>query len=104
MKKKDTAYDNWVAERLTKNPKLAAEYLNALMEEMHTSGEDQPLLRGLKQIAQAQGLTQVAKAAGIHRESLSRALSSRGNPRVDTLMTITRAMGLQLTVRPMVHP
>lgn len=100
MKKTDTAYDAWVAERLAKNPKVAAEYLRTLMEDADAEN-GQALLRALKQIAQAQGLAKVAKKAGIHRESLSRALSSRGNPRVDTLMTITHAMGLQLTVQPL---
>jgi probable addiction module antidote protein len=99
MKKTDTTYDAWVAERLAKNPQIAAEYLRTLMEDGDAES-GAALLRALKQIAQAQGLTKVAKKAGIHRESLSRALSAKGNPRVDTLMTITRAMGLQLTVQP----
>jgi probable addiction module antidote protein len=39
-----------------------------------------------------------AKAAGIERESLYRALSPRGNPRLSTLFAVTKAMGLTLTV------
>ena len=38
------------------------------------------------------------KAAGIERESLYRALSPRGNPRLSTLFAVTKAMGLTLTV------
>lgn len=97
---KETAtYDTWVAQRLAKNPEVAAEYLRALLEEATDKENSQALLRALKQIAQAQGIAKVAKAAGIHRESLSRALSDRGNPRVDTLTAIVHAMGLQLTVQ-----
>jgi probable addiction module antidote protein len=40
----------------------------------------------------------VAKAAGIERESLYRALSPRGNPRLSTLVAVTKAVGLKLAV------
>lgn len=92
-------YDTWVAERLAKSPKLAAEYVRAVLESSAERESQQVLLRALKQVAQAQGISKVAKTAGIRRESLSRALSERGNPRIDTLLTIVHAMGLQLTVQ-----
>ena len=56
------------------------------------------LLNAIRQIAQAHGIAKIARAAGIRRESLSRALSAKGNPRLDTLVAVVRAMGLQLTV------
>ena len=57
------------------------------------------LLAALRQIAAARGgISKVAKAAGIKRESLYRALSPRGNPRLSTLFAVTKAMGLTLTV------
>jgi probable addiction module antidote protein len=43
-------------------------------------------------------VAKVAKAAGVERESLYRALSARGNPRWSTLVAVTKAMGLKLTV------
>ncbi|MGO8810630.1 MAG: addiction module antidote protein [Candidatus Sulfotelmatobacter sp.] len=46
------------------------------------------------------GIAKVAKAAGIERESLYRALSARGNPRLSTLVAVTKAVGLKLTVEP----
>jgi probable addiction module antidote protein len=52
----------------------------------------------LRHLAQAQGIAKVAKAAGIERESLYRALSPRGNPGPSTLVVVTRAIGLRLTV------
>jgi len=52
----------------------------------------------LRHLAQAQGVAKVAKAAGIERESLYRALSERGNPRLSTLFAVTKAVGLRLTV------
>lgn len=82
--------------RLRANSKFAAEYLKVALE-----GTEEPavLLIALRRIAEARGgLAKVAKAAGIERESLYRALSARGNPRLSTLVAVTKAMGLKLTV------
>ena len=56
------------------------------------------LLITLRHLAKAQGIPKVAKAAGIERESLYRALSDRGNPRRSTLVAVTKAIGVRLTV------
>ena len=57
------------------------------------------LLIALRRVAEARGdIAKVAKAAGIERESLYRALSVRGNPRLSTLVAVTKAVGLKLTV------
>ena len=72
------------------------EYLRAALED-----EDEPrvLLVALRRIAEARGgIAKVAKAAGVERESLYRALSAHGNPRLSTLAAVTKAMGLKLTV------
>ena len=61
--------------------------------------EPKVLLIALRQIAEARGgIAKVAKAAGITRESLYRALSPRGNPRLSTLVAVAKAVGLKLTV------
>jgi probable addiction module antidote protein len=96
MKRKASiSHDDVMILRLRKNPDFAAEYLKAALED-----EDDPrvLLIALRRLAQAQGIAKVAKAAGIERESLYRALSAHGNPRLSTLFAVTRAIGLRLTV------
>lgn len=97
MKRKaSTSHDAAVVRELRDNPEFAAEYLRAALED-----DDEPtvLLVALRRIAEARGgLAKVAKAAGIQRESLYRALSARGNPRLSTLVAVTRAVGLKLTV------
>jgi len=96
MKRKASAsHDEAMVRRLRKEPGFAAAYLKAALEE-----EDEPrvLLIALRHLAQAQGIARVAKAAGIERESLYRALSAHGNPRLSTLVAVTRAVGLKLTV------
>lgn len=97
MKRKaSVSHDDVMVRRLRKDPKFAAEYLKAALED-----DDDPrvLLIALRHLALAQGIAKVAKAAGIERESLYRALSLRGNPRLSTLVAVTRAIGLKLTVK-----
>ena len=98
MKRKTSiSHDEALVRELRKNPQFAAEYLNAALEE---ADEPHVLLLALRRIAEARGgVAKVAKAAGIKRESLYRALSARGNPRLSTLMAVTRAIGLKLTVQ-----
>jgi probable addiction module antidote protein len=94
--KASTSHDAAVVRELRQNPEFAAEYLRAALED-----DDEPgvLLIALRRIAEARGgIAKVAKAAGIERESLYRALSVRGNPRLSTLVAVTRAVGLKLTV------
>src|SRR5258705_974263 len=88
--------DQAIVRELRANAKFAAEYLRAALEDVT---EPRVLLIALRQLAEARGgIAKVAKAAGIERESLYRALSPRGNPRLSTLVAVTRAIGLKLTV------
>ena len=96
MKRKaSVSHDDAMVRRLRKDPDFPSEYFKAALED-----EDEPrvLLLTLRHLAQAQGIAKVAKAAGIERESLYRALSARGNPRLSTLVAVTKAIGLRLTV------
>jgi probable addiction module antidote protein len=97
MKRKASiSHDKAIIEELRRDPAFAAEYLKAALED---SDEPQVLLIVLRQVAEAKGgVAKVAKAAGIQRESLYRALSKRGNPRLSTLSAVLKAVGLKLTV------
>lgn len=96
MKHKTSAsHDEAIIRRLRKDPEFAAEYVKAALEDTE---EPLVLLLALRHLAQARGIAKVAKAAGIERESLYRALSRRGNPRLSTLVAVTKAIGLKLTV------
>jgi probable addiction module antidote protein len=81
---------------LKEDDEFAVEYLKAALEDTE---EPKVLLIALRRLAEARGgVARVAKAAGIERESLYRALSPRGNPRLSTLVAVTRAIGMKLTV------
>lgn len=101
MKKKASiAHEKALVAELRDDPEFAAEYLRAAIED-----DDEPrvLLLTLRQVAEARGVANVAKAAGVERESLYRALSKKGNPRLSTLVAVTRAIGLKLTVEAAAH-
>jgi probable addiction module antidote protein len=90
-KTKTVTYD--VAEQL-RTPEEMAAYLDAWFSEApeDTSG----IARALGDIARAKGMTQVARDAGLSRESLYKALSENGNPSFATVLKVARALGVRL--------
>ena len=96
MKRKTSiSHDEAVIRELRDNPRFAVEYLKAALEE---DSEPRALLIALRRVVQARGIARIAKTAGVERESLYRALSKKGNPRLSTLAAVTKAVGLRLTV------
>ena len=71
-----------------------AAYLDAWFEEAPDDAAS--IARALGDIARAKGMTQVAKDAGLSRESLYRALSEDGNPSFATVLKVARALGVKL--------
>ena len=90
-KTKTVVYD--VAEQL-RTPEEMAAYLDAWLDEAPEDAAG--IARALGDIARAQGMTQVARDAGLSRESLYRALSENGNPSFATILKVARALGLRL--------
>jgi len=74
-----------------------AEYINAILE----FEDPDLLLLALADVARARGMTQVAQDAGLGRESLYKALSPGAKPRLDTIMKVTKALGVRLRVQPL---
>lgn len=71
-------------------------YLNAILEE----NDDALLASALGDIAKARGMTQIAKDAGIGRESLYKALRRGASPRFDTINRVLGALGVKLVAVP----
>jgi probable addiction module antidote protein len=89
-KTKTLPYD--VAEQLRTPEELAA-YLDAWLTE---APDDAPgIARALGDIARAHGMSQVARDAGLSRESLYKALSESGNPSFATILKVARALGVR---------
>ena len=73
-----------------------AEYMNAVLE----AEDPELLLLALGDVARARGMSQVAKDAGLGRESLYKAPAPGAKPRFDTVMKVARALGVRLTAHP----
>ncbi|MBU6400202.1 MAG: putative addiction module antidote protein [Verrucomicrobia bacterium] len=93
MKRKTvvTCYD--VAEHL-RTPEEMAAYLEACFEE--AAGDATFIAKALGDIARAKGMSQVARDAGLSRESLYKALSGKRTPGFDTILKVIEALGLRL--------
>jgi probable addiction module antidote protein len=90
-------HDESVIQELKNNPRLAAAYLQAAVED---SEEPAVLLVALRHVAAAQGMREVARRSQVERESLYRALSPKGNPRLSTVIAVLHSLDLCLRVEP----
>ena len=75
-----------------------AAYLEAVMEE----GGDNPayIARALGTVARARNMTALAGEVGMSRVGLNKALSGEGNPTLATVMKVTKALGLKVSIKP----
>ena len=92
METKTAPYD--IAEFL-ETPEEMAAYLEACIQE--ADGDAAFIAKALGDIARTKGMTQVAREAGLSRESLYKALSGERSPSFDTILKVISALGLQLS-------
>ena len=84
----------------------AAEFLDdpetiaAYLTEALRTGDIDYILQAIGTVARAEGMTGIAQAAGLNRESLYRALDAGGNPELDTIVKVLDALGVQLAATP----
>ncbi len=90
-KTKTFPYD--VAEQL-RTPEEMAAYLDAWLTQ--APDDVAGIARALGDIARAKGMSQVARDAGLSRESLYKALSKDGNPSFSTVLKVAKALGVRL--------
>lgn len=87
------------AEHLKDEEDMAA-YLTLVIEE----GDPSELAHALGVVARARGMTEIAKAAGISREALYKALRPGAAPRFDTVSRVCAALGVKLVAQPVHAP
>lgn len=68
------------------------------LEAAFEDGDPRVIAEMLGAVARSKGMSQVAEATGLSRESLYRALSAKGNPTLSTTLRVLKALGLRLTV------
>ena len=83
------------------DPEFAAEYLNQVLAD----GTREELLLAMRYLTEAfGGVVGVARATKLNARSLYRTLSARGNPELDTLMSLLKHMGMRIAVAPIKSP
>lgn len=99
MANKVIATHPWdAAEHLETEADMVA-YLDAALED----GDPAVIVAVVGDIARAKGMSQIAREAGLGRESLYKALSPSGNPEFATILKVVQALGLKLSVQ-VAHP
>lgn len=87
-----------IAEHLDSDEAIAI-YLSDALE----TGDAGYVAHALGEVARARGMSQIAKEAGLGRESLYKALSDKGNPAFDTVLRVLKALDIKLVAEPAPH-
>ena len=78
------------------HPDEIDDFLNEIFADYAQDGDSAALLSALRVIARIKGVSTMAEEIGMTRQGLQKALSAKGNPRLDSINAILRAMGYQL--------
>ncbi len=93
-------FRNYLVEKL-KDQEEAISYLKIALEEYEKDKNSEAFLLALRTVAEARGgLTELAKKTNLNRQNLYRTLSSKGNPKLNTLETILNGLGFRLSIEP----
>ena len=85
-----------VAEVLLDEDRMAA-----YLEEAFADGDPTFIASAIGDVARARNIAAIARETGLTRETLYRAFSAEGNPTLATLATVVKALGFQLSIKPL---
>jgi probable addiction module antidote protein len=94
--KAKTTYTPFDVAAYLDNNAVIAEYLTATVEDPNPD----VFIAALGDVAKARGMAQIAKGAGLGRESLYKALSAGAHPRYETISAVLNALGVKFAVAP----
>ena len=94
MMKKKVAFSKFDVADYLDNEEVIAEYLSAAAQDDNSD----VLLKALSDVAKARGMAQVAKDAGLGRESLYKALAPGAKPRFETIASVMKALKVKIEV------
>ncbi|AAZ38099.1 transcriptional regulator, Cro/CI family (plasmid) [Pseudomonas savastanoi pv. phaseolicola 1448A] len=63
------------------------------------TGDAEYIAKAMGVVARAKGMSELARETGLSREQLYRSFSSKGNPTLKTMLTVMRALGVDMTAR-----
>ncbi|MCB8942873.1 MAG: putative addiction module antidote protein [Ardenticatenaceae bacterium] len=83
-------------EYFNQHPEEIDDFLTEIFADYAEDGDSATLLSALRIIARVKGISHMAQEIGMSRQGLQKALSAKGNPRLDSINAIMRGMGYQL--------
>ncbi len=92
-------YEEWLIHSL-RNKKEAAAYLQVALGEYQNDGDLKAFLLALRHVAEAQGgIGKLATKTHLNRESLYKTLSSKGNPKLQTIGILLKGLGFEFSIK-----
>ena len=95
--RKYSTLDDVTVEYFSEHPEEIEPFLQESFADYAVDGDSAVLLSALRVVARVRGISHIAAEVGMSRQGLQKALSAKGNPRLDTINGIMRALGYQLT-------
>ena len=89
-------FNEYLIEYFTERPDEIDDFLQEVFTDYAEDNDSATLLSALRVIARVKGITAMADEVGMTRQGLQKALSSKGNPRLENINSIMRALGYQL--------
>lgn len=91
-------------EYFNQHPEEIDDFLQEIFADYAEDGDSATLLSALRIVARVKGITVMAEEIGMTRQGLQKALSAKGNPRLDSINAIMKAMGYQLMPSRLMGP
>jgi probable addiction module antidote protein len=99
--RKYRSFDEVIVEELKNDPQLADEFLKSAIDDYSKDMDKEALLLSLRHLAEAKGFSKLARESGLTRDAFYKCLSPQGNPKLDTIMAILRALKYTITIKPL---
>ncbi|MFN6515595.1 MAG: addiction module antidote protein [Nostoc sp. CreGUA01] len=96
--------DEFEEEYFRDRPEEIDDYLTEIFQEYAQDNDSGALLASLRVIARVRGISEIAEQIGMTRRGLQKALSSNGNPRLENVNSIMKALGYCLTPQKIMPP
>lgn len=93
--------DEVTGEYFTQHPEEIEDFLREIFADYAEDGDSAVLLSSLRVIARVKGISTLAEEIGMTRQGLQKALSAKGNPRLDNINAILQALGYRLIPQPL---
>lgn len=97
-------WDDFMQDKLSKNPEDIMLYLDVCLEEFENDGDIDALLLAIKRVAEVKGgITELAQKTNLSRQNLYKIFSHKVNPRFDNIVKILNALGYRFTIKKTVN-